>query len=384
MKRIKHESVPVELTFYNKLSISEINYEQFKKYASERLRILKKFENNIKDASGIEHMDVDIYSHFYLRLIAAQAKWSSQWFVNMEQQLFKFRISKMTPEKVYQYFYKNFLPKIKNLNEEDKITKKAIYDCSYKNNKNDFSKINKIHFSKCSEIITSRRFPLEKGYLSLNIDTIKSFMTNEFRKNLEFKMNFLYDKIVMETDERLVKLNSDIFTTYTANKNQTNSISSIIDSEYLPICIKAIIHKMNVEKHLKFNDRNALCLFFKDLNVPVADTVTYLRSKLIQIKEKELIYNIRHHYGLEGKRANYSCYTCNKLISNCSDSNSVGCPFYKNKDFASQFVDIEDIEGTKNCRKYLKNLTNSLEDFNYNNPADFYRIADKEINKKSE
>ncbi|KAL6122581.1 DNA pol primase large subfamily [Nucleospora cyclopteri] len=386
MKRLKTEVPAFYLTFYEKLYVEKetnISYGTFKKTALERMRLLRKIENNVRDLSGFEDLFYDLTSHFYLRLVASQAQWSLIWFVNQETALFKLRLGIMKDHEIMNFFNKSFIVHYKN-DDDTKLLKTGSYDPDYtvKLQSYDF-----IHFTKCSDSIHKRRNILQRGFLPLNRETTISLLCTEFKTFLETNCREVFEHTAKHSDERLIKLNADLFQNYntTFETSSTNTIADIVNSAHLPLCMKLLLNRLNSESHLKFHDRNQLVLFLKDLKIPINETMNFMRAKLPRMKEKELTYNIRHNYGLEGKRGNYSCFSCQKIIGNSTDANSTGCPFVKNKSYAAQFVDLEDLDATKNCKKYLGKLIeiSKIDEINMRSPVDFFKAAEN-FKKKSE
>ncbi len=393
MQKIKSDP-KYKLSFYTCLPLrgdGNLDYDTFKTYSLKRLKVLRMFENNIKDFDEIQNADIDAISHFCLRLLASQAKWSLLWFLNLETAIFKHRIDKKVTDEEFETFYeKQFQPFLNLERNETKIGQECHFNPNFQNsNRNE---IQSIHFTKCSSIIGKRRrdFILEKGYLPLNRESKIAFLVSEFRNYLESRLNHLYDQIKTDADERLIKLNIDLFTiTSTPKGGSTNeSIQNIVRSPDLPLCIRLLISNMEKSKHAKFEDRQLITLFLKEVGVPINETMQYLRAKLPTMKENELTYMVRYNYGLEGKRADFSCYSCRKIFSLSTDPNFTGCPFLKNKDFVRQFVDIEDSDSLGNCRKYLATLVKSKDsvdkekplspsDIYFSSPDKFFKTVEK-------
>ena len=75
-------------------------------------------------------------------------------------------------------------------------------------------------------------------------------------------------------------------------------------------------------------------LFLKGAGLSVDEALKFFQKKYekktpIDKFEKEYAYNIRHSYGLEGKRVSYTPYTCEKIINMNGPMGREchGCPF---------------------------------------------------------
>lgn len=391
------EAKKFEITFYDKLcweTMDCMSYETFKNYAIERMKILRKLENNIKDISGMEDMTHDMISHFCLRLIAAQTDWSMEWLVKYEGRLMEERLKTLSSDD-FEYLYKNVLlqhfvnlfetsnkiekeNKRLKLSEDDRIGKYGYYDpdviCGSEN-------YNFIHFTKVHDKMGSQHFSMTNGYTQTTIHNKKSHFVNEFKAWLMKQLQGLNAATLVDS-EKLSKLHFEIFMRYTAvTTSEENSIDNIT-REDMPLCMKLLFNKLDQNQHLKFNDRNQLILFLKDLKIPVHETLNFTRSKLPAMKEKELTYTVRHNYGMEGKRANYSCFSCQKIAGLSNDPNSTGCPFRNNKTFAKQFVDIEDNdEYLVSCKKHMLTMLENTHleptEITTRTPAEFYHALQK-------
>jgi DNA primase large subunit len=122
-----------------------------------------------------------------------------------------------------------------------------------------------------------------------------------------------------------------------------------------PLCMDIIHRDLTKNSHLKYEGRLQYGLFLKGIGLSLEDSLNFWKKKFSKLTneekfEKDYAYGIRYNYGQEGKRANFSPYSCNKIqnLKAQSVGETHGCPFKtmsneKLKEFLSQekFNDID-------------------------------------------
>ncbi|EPR79888.1 DNA primase large subunit [Spraguea lophii 42_110] len=383
MRRVSLREENERLSFYDENVIEELNFLEFKSKVQNRIKILKKIENNVKDIKILDFKDEndDTVSHFCTRLICVQSTWLINWFINLEVKMMKIKLENMKISEIKKYFIQKIINKIKNIEVGDNI---FIGPTCYYDEKYEIEIESKpiiAHFSFLSEMVGKREVIPQKGKITIEDDYIKNLIENLYRKFLQRKMLELQDKIKENNDERFTTIFNDIFSSTTEIK--TSSFAAI--EKYFPPCIAGIIKKMK-SGHIKYYDRQVLTRFLKDAGVSMEESVE-LYKKYFKCStekfEKEYLYSIRHNYGMEGKRANYQTYNCQKIISFTSKMN-VGCPFSRPReefvDYLAnkplKFEDIEDIftkNNQQSCTNFLEKLTNLKIKDRISTPIEFYK-----------
>jgi len=78
--------------------------------------------------------------------------------------------------------------------------------------------------------------------------------------------------------------------------------------KHFPMCMRNLHESLMRDRHLKHMGRLQYGLFLKVLGVSIDEAIAFWRRSFSNITDdkfnKEYRYNIRHSYGLEGRRAN--------------------------------------------------------------------------------
>jgi DNA primase large subunit len=98
--------------------------------------------------------------------------------------------------------------------------------------------------------------------------------------------------------------------------------------------MKNLHRQLRADSHLRFGGRRQYGLFLKGIGLSMEEALIFWR-KAFSIKftedqfAKNYSYSIRHNYGQEGKRADYTPYSCIKIINGDVPSGGEhhGCPF---------------------------------------------------------
>ena len=103
--------------------------------------------------------------------------------------------------------------------------------------------------------------------------------------------------------------------------------------ESFPLCMSVMMDALKRTHHLKHQGRQQLGLFLKGIGLPLEEAMRFWRTEMAAVApgdafDKQYAYNIRHNYGKEGKRADYTPHSCIKVISGIPGPGQVhGCPF---------------------------------------------------------
>ena len=105
-------------------------------------------------------------------------------------------------------------------------------------------------------------------------------------------------------------------------------------SESFPMCMRHSHEHIVEHHHIKHGGRMQYGLFLKGIGLSLEEALLFWRTEFGKTMgmdkfEKTYSYNIRHNYGKEGKRTDYTPYSCMKIImSNTPGTGDAhGCPF---------------------------------------------------------
>ncbi|PKA57829.1 putative DNA primase large subunit [Apostasia shenzhenica] len=356
------------LSLYRCAPHLEVRLDEFELYAIDRLRVLKgisdglsrgrkpdEMENvvselwkaNMRHPDPSQMMNKDIISHFVLRLVYCRTEELRKWFLSMETTLFRYRFRFESSESQRLLMNEFQLPyKALNLAEyegvKDKLFQVSRSMGQYSNVDTTFFKV---PFEEVPELVGSRRVFLLKGNAYVAMNQAVSIVVSHFRSNLSKALvltNRKWTSTIREQEkDRLTPIVEALSSSYLGpDYSLPNEFAAItlkdidqLANSSFPLCMRHLFYKLREDHHLKHRGRMQLGLFLKGVGLKLDDALAFWRTEFSQKVgndrfDKEYAYSIRHNYGKEGKRTDYTPYSCQKIISStASVGDHHGCPY---------------------------------------------------------
>ncbi|CAO3660118.1 unnamed protein product [Umbelopsis vinacea] len=335
----------------------EISVEDFEQFALDRLQVLKTIENatlrnkkteefrremervssehlrmrigNTKEA--MEDRRKDHISHFILRLAYCRSEDLRSWFLRQECALFRYRFE-LESRKEKEALLKTLDINWKVVSQEEKMNMRAELEiCAIwtakaagVQNVKDFVESEtyfEVDFEKVPDLISRRSVVLRRGKAYVPMTEQISLVMDEFKARLSKALEATAKALPrMDEDERLKPVLLNVEKQYTGKDygdttNVTGKVkASELDalSQHFPLCMRNLHQSLRKDKHLKHGGRMQYGLFLKGIGLPIEEALVFWRKAFSSHTDdkfqKEYAYNIRHNYGLEGRRVNYAPY----------------------------------------------------------------------------
>uniref|UniRef100_A0A8D1UF97 DNA primase large subunit n=1 Tax=Sus scrofa TaxID=9823 RepID=A0A8D1UF97_PIG len=402
---------PHSLQFYLQPPSENISLTEFENLAVERLKLLKSVENlGVSYVKGTEQYQSkleaelrklkfsyrenledeyeprrrDHISHFILRLAYCQSEDLRRWFIQQEMDLLRFRFHILPKDKVQSFLKDSHL------------------------------QFEAIPFADALDLFRGRRVYLEDGFAYVPLKDIVAIILNEFRTKLSKALALTARSLpAVQSDERLQPLLNHLSHSYTgqdysaqgnAGKISLDQIDSLSTKSFPP-CMRQLHRALRENHHLRHGGRMQYGLFLKGIGLTLEQALQFWKQEFIKGKmdpdkfDKGYSYNIRHSFGKEGKRTDYTPYSCMKIIltNPPSQGDYHGCPFrhsdpellrqklqaYKiSPTGIAQILDL--VKGTHYqvaCQKYFE-VTHNVDDcgFSLSHPNQFFFESQKILN----
>ncbi|KAG9318773.1 DNA primase large subunit [Chiua virens] len=376
---------------YDRPPLYEVTLEDFETCALDRLRILAEIEssfarnrprdelNTVTENQCRKYlplnsntaMKVDLeeqrrndhLGHFVLRLAFCRSEELRRRFVKAESTLFKVRYETDDRAERAQFLAAQAFEWKKIEEAEKRSFAKELDAFEIKQQqKSGESEFYKVPWTRVPDLVAKRRVFLRAGYAYVPSKELSSFVFNEFERKLEMALEVtaFYTIISqlsenrqhtarmlprMDEDTRLVPILNNLSQGFLAgvpsewvNSSATGDEirADMIDDlarKHFPMCMRNLHECLVRDHHLKHYGRLQYGLFLKVLGLSIDEAIVFWRKSFSNITDdkfnKEYKYNIRHSYGLEGKRANYPAKSCQQILT--TDKPGVGdchgCPY---------------------------------------------------------
>lgn len=302
----------------------------------------------------------------------------SQFFVNAELELFKRRLETLTAYELRSFSKKllrnikktenvpTFIDSLQVISQHLVLKDVAQHICASHNINCNFYSI-RLNFRQCLSFVAKRQVELSNGFAIIPCGRWKQYMTILYRENIMRRMKHT-DVTPLKSDPRIMELLHKVRNEIAASKDKTNILLSKnvdVTSTYFPPCMLNLHQNLRRRHRLTHSQRFYYSLFLKDIGMPVEEALEFWKAEYSlhpnghhacchnwEKDEKKYMYGIRHMYGLEGGRKNYTSVNCQRIqsIDNCSEG---GCPF---KSFDSNKM----VPLLKNCTEPILSQINEL------------------------
>lgn len=442
LNTVQDELYGLSLQFYGQPPTENISLTEFETFAVERLKLLKtienvgisyvkqseqyskKLENELKNLNFPYRVEVegkvhsgpseyekrrkDHISHFILRLAYCQTEDLRRWFIQQEVELFRYRFNELSAKHKLEFLHRNNLQYDTISMDEKRALQDKLINSSYAVSgitveDQDFYKV---PFQDALDLVKTRKVYLKAGYVYIPHQDIVTIVLNDFRTRLSKALALTARSLpIVHSDERLQPLlnhlsHAYVGQDYSIQKNVGKVSLDQIDSlsgKSFPLCMRQLHQSLREHHHLRHGGRMQYGLFLKGIGLTLEQALQFWRSEFIRGKvdadkfDKQYAYSIRHMFGKEGRRADYTPYSCMKVIlSNPpSQGDYHGCPFrhsdpellkqklqfYKvSPSGISQILElVKGMHYQLACQKYFE-LTHNVEDANFslNHPNQYF------------
>ncbi|KAF0483922.1 DNA primase large subunit Spp2 [Gigaspora margarita] len=365
-----NQKYPYRLNFYNIPPIEEITTEEFEVFALDRLQVLKAIESaslrsktelqvadHIRDISNQylplhstegaknypleEERRKDHISHFILRLAYCRTEELRKWFIKQECALFRIRFIEENKEE-RQAFLNNERLYWNDLTQNEKESMKNELSQANPHIKFNDETFFIVNFEQVPDLVARRAVYIKAGKAYVPISEQVTLVVVEFRKRLSAALDLASRAFPSIDDERILPLLNNINQQYLGKAYVFNN-DTIVDKVtadnvdqmvgHFPLCMMHMHRKLRELHHLKHYARMQYSLFLKGIGLTVEEALIFWRKSFSSITDekfqKEYAYNIRHNYGMEGKRQDYLPLNCNSIIMHKQPGpgEQHGCPF---------------------------------------------------------
>ncbi|GAB4849506.1 hypothetical protein Ancab_004300 [Ancistrocladus abbreviatus] len=362
-------SVVPTLPLYRIAPELEVRLEDFELFAIDRLRVLRGISDGLsrgrkpdemkklvsdlwklhmRHAQASEVINKDIISHFVLRLVYCRTEELRRWFLSMETTLFRYRFKRESAEARRAILAECDLPYKAVSNSEFESVKENLSQVAWSLGHRLTSAdvlFYKVPFEEVPELVAARKVYIHKGHAYVAMNQVVSLVVTQFRSHLSKALiltNRKWTSTVREKEkDRLTPIVEALSTSYLGpdySQPKEYGVISLKDIDQVanssfPLCMRHLFEKLREDHHLKHGGRMQLGLFLKGVGLNLDDALAFWKAEFSKKVgperfDKEYAYSIRHNYGKEGKRVDYTPYSCQKIISSTPGvGDHHGCPY---------------------------------------------------------
>lgn len=292
----------------------------------------------------------DEASHFLLRLALCKTHEHRNWLLSTEHDLFTARLRGTGAESALQAIEKVDGPTVRLASASDLERFRQELDAVARGpgrmKGNSGTKYYKVAFEQVPALIRSRRVFLDKGMAYIPEWNVLNIVSSQFRSKLSHALVTASKAVgLADGDQRMGPILESIRQHY-AMEEQAKGFDPAASIERInltqlneslpamPLCMVNMMTRLREQHHLRYAGRLQLGVFLKGCGLNMDESLRFWRTEFGKGAinsdkfEKSYAYNIRHHYGREGKRRNLAPFPCMRIINDRpGPGEHNGCPY---------------------------------------------------------
>ncbi|KAM3177833.1 hypothetical protein ACTXT7_003776 [Hymenolepis weldensis] len=303
-----------------------------------------------------EDIHNDITSHFILQIAYCRSETMRRWFIQQELDLFRYRFNLERAASGHSMDTINEFLRINNLHftsigsdESSRLREQLVSGTNIYGVSGDYANFYKVHFTEVPDLVRRRQVFLKAGFAYVPDAELVSLVVTRFRASLSRNLSRLGLALVPRlADEgaRLLPLLTGLSKRYLGDDDfstkkpvfgavSSGQVADLARTPGLfPPCMSRLHEALAANHHLRHWGRMQYGLFLKGIGLSLDEALKFWRNSFAPKVDadqfaKQYAYSIRHNYGKEGKRADYTPYSCMKIISFNQPATGEfhGCPF---------------------------------------------------------
>ncbi|KAJ3811604.1 DNA primase, large subunit [Lentinula lateritia] len=371
---VDNGSTSYRLSLYDQPPLYDVTVEEFETSALDRLRILAEIESsaarnrswdetkqvtmtqcgkylplNSNSALGIDVLEErrkDQLGHFVLRLAFCRSEELRRRFIRTETTLFRIRFETDDSNERRAFLdSKDFNWISVGAEEKERYKEQLKHFISAKTDLDgafQSEAFYKVKWTTIPDLVEKRKVFLKGGYAYVPAREQASIIYSAFEERLEAALRATSRAIpLVDEDTRLnpvldnlaqgfiAGIPSDwVASAETTGEGITADMVDSLAKQHFPLCMRVLHQNLRKDHHLKHFGRLHYGLFLKVLGLSIDEAIAFWRKSFAggpgsDKFDKEYRYNIRHSFGLEGRRMNYPAKNCLQLHS----AHEAGCPY---------------------------------------------------------
>jgi len=367
---------PHRLNFYDQPPQGDISIEEFETCALDRLRVLAEIESSFArnrqydelknvtleqckkyiplGSNSANKVDTDAQrrkdhvGHFVLRLAFCRSEELRRRFVKAETTLFRVRYDKDDRSELDEFLKSRDFDWIPVTQEEKLQYSRELLAATppLPKDQKDETYV-KVKWTRVPDLVEKRRVFMKGGLAYVPSREQASIVLQEFQSNLTRALEMTAKALPwLDEDTRIIPILNNLSQGFLAGVSSewsgatsgdgTEITADMVDDlahKHFPACMRNLHDSLRRDRHLKHFGRLQYGLFLKVLGLSIDEAITFWRRSFSNLQDdkfnKEYRYNIRHSYGLEGKRANYPAKSCQQILTSDQPGagDSHGCPY---------------------------------------------------------